>query len=388
MTAAQRIDPNAFVQLQEAATDKSRVVGLTHQFYRYPARFSPQFAAKAVELFSNAGDLVLDPYMGGGTTIVEALAAGRRAVGNDLNELSKFLVAVKTRPLTTDQIDEVHRWVKRALPKMNYRFDRSKIEHLVNTPQTYNLDLPSARPFKKAVAGAVLALDRIKSRNAKAFARCVLLRLGQWQLDGRKNTPPLEAVRDKLQSLTDEMIQGLRELDDVLKDKARPTLLCGDAGEIHQHRSFDDRKVDLVVTSPPYPGVHVLYHRWQINGRRETPAPYWLSHTNDGHGAAFYNFSDRRGAGLSKYFEVALRTLKSINAVMKPGSLLIQMVAFSDPNNHLPRYLETLETAGFSEIARPGNGRIWRDVPSRKWHANLKGETHSSREVVLIHRAN
>lgn len=81
MTAAQRIDPDALVQLHQAATDKSRVVGLTHQFYRYPARFSPQFAAKAIELFSKPGDLVLDPYMGGGTTIVEALVRGRRTFG-------------------------------------------------------------------------------------------------------------------------------------------------------------------------------------------------------------------------------------------------------------------------------------------------------------------
>ena len=34
--------------------------------------------------------------------------------------------------------------------------------------------------------------------------------------------------------------------------------------------------IKLVLTSPPYPGVHVLYHRWQVQGRRETPAPFWI----------------------------------------------------------------------------------------------------------------
>jgi hypothetical protein len=41
--------------------------GHTHNFYRYPARFSPQFARAAVEAFSAPGDTVLDPFVGGGT---------------------------------------------------------------------------------------------------------------------------------------------------------------------------------------------------------------------------------------------------------------------------------------------------------------------------------
>ncbi len=82
-----------FQALQQAALDRSPVKGLTHNFYRYPARFSPLFAAAAIERFSSPGDVVLDPYMGGGTSVVEAFVSGRKAVGNDLNELSAFAVS-------------------------------------------------------------------------------------------------------------------------------------------------------------------------------------------------------------------------------------------------------------------------------------------------------
>ena len=51
------------------------VVGYTHNFYRYPARFSPLFARATIEAFSRSGDVVLDPFMGGATTLVEARAA-------------------------------------------------------------------------------------------------------------------------------------------------------------------------------------------------------------------------------------------------------------------------------------------------------------------------
>src|SRR5437763_11453156 len=87
-------------RLRAAVRDRGEVVGLTHGFYRYPARFSPQFAGATIEQFTEAGDLVLDPFAGGGTTIVEALARGRPVIGNDINSLGVFVSRVKTTPLT------------------------------------------------------------------------------------------------------------------------------------------------------------------------------------------------------------------------------------------------------------------------------------------------
>ena len=83
-------------KILESANNVNRVSGLTHNFYRYPARFSPVFAATAINLLSKPGDVVLNPYMGGGTTVVEAMAAGRHAIGSDLNSLAVFISNVKT----------------------------------------------------------------------------------------------------------------------------------------------------------------------------------------------------------------------------------------------------------------------------------------------------
>jgi hypothetical protein len=59
-------------------------------------------------------------------------------------------------------------------------------------------------------------------------------------------------------------------------------ILTGDAIDLGNIADFAERKAKLIVTSPPYPGVHVLYHRWHVDGRRETPAPYWIAGCNDG----------------------------------------------------------------------------------------------------------
>jgi hypothetical protein len=79
----------------------------------------------------------------------------------------------------------------------------------------------------------------------------------------------------------------------------------------------------------------------------------------------------------------------AMDAVKSPGAFVIQMVAFGDPSVQLAAYVENMVLAGFEEFSPNGEraSRIWRTVPGRKWHAALKGQTSSSREVVLIHRA-
>jgi DNA modification methylase len=67
--------------LLDAISYQGLVSGFTHNFYRYPARFSPMFARGTIEAFSQPGDVILDPFMGGATTLVEARALGRHAIG-------------------------------------------------------------------------------------------------------------------------------------------------------------------------------------------------------------------------------------------------------------------------------------------------------------------
>ncbi|SPE38145.1 DNA modification methylase (fragment) [Candidatus Sulfopaludibacter sp. SbA6] len=95
----------------------------------------------------------------------------------------------------------------------------------------------------------------------------------------------------------------------------------------------------LVVTSPPYAGVHVLYHRWQVEGRRETPAPYWLAALSDGHGASHYTFGSRTKFGLDSYFKNIEMAFASVRQVVGPDTLVAQLVAFSDAASQLPSLL-------------------------------------------------
>jgi len=266
--------------------------------------------------------------------------------------------------------------------------------HELHEVQTQNLHIPRARALKKLIALALAAIDQMHSPKAREFARCAVLNVSQWALNGRKQSTSLSEFRSRLVLTTLEMLSASERFQDAVyrrpSNATEPILIHDSAENISAHAAFSGTKrADLVVTSPPYPGVHVLYHRWQVDGRRETSAPYWIANCLDGQGSAYYNFGTRHQDGHHDYFAASLRTLRAIRAVMKDGGVIVQMIAFSDTESQLRRYLQNMELAGFSELRASDRraSRIWRDVPNRSWHATLQGRTKSSREVVLVHVA-
>lgn len=377
--------------------DSQPVAGLTHTFYRYPARFSPALASAAISAFSRPGDLVLDPYMGGGTSVVEALVQGRRAIGCDLNSLAVFLTNVKCTSLSPEEAAAVVEWAHVIVPTLKYSAPLDSAEATLCPRRTRNLDLPECRPLKKIIALALESIRQIPTNHARSFARAVLLNVGQWALNGRKTPASVTGFRDKLRRTALSMLAGAGELGALRKQPGgsllAPILIEDSAEHLPDHDPFRaGEKADLVITSPPYPGIHILYHRWQVDGRKESPAPYWIAGCQDGRGNAFYNFADRRSED-DVYFERSLNTLTAIREVTKDGATMVQMLAFAEPRRHLRRYLENMALAGFREIrqdldlGRASHRRIWRDVPRRSWHARMKGNLESAREVVLVHVA-
>ena len=384
-----------FEGLIEAARDKSRVSGLTHDFYRYPARFSPTFVRAAIEAFTAPGDLVLDPFLGGGTTAVEALALGRSVIGMDISSLAVFVAQVKTSLYSDVEFRTLERWAQGLTRGIN-----------IHSPSNPSVDYESAGYYKhlnsqltwrlrKAVEQALSTAIKLSPAKLESFARCVVLRTAQWALDGRRTLPSVAEFRHALSHNAEKMLAGARSFRSAVEQHTiLPTAIClhrSAAGIEKEAEVNKARRPRLVLTSPPYPGIHVLYHRWQVDGRKETPAPFWIANKLDGSGAAYYTLGDRKAADNWTYFAALKSALASVARVCDADTTVVQVLAFSNPTTQLPRYLEITEAAGFKEITTPpvfgaADGRLWRSIPNRKWHAGRLGEIPASKEVVLFHR--
>jgi hypothetical protein len=389
-----RLPIEAQAALIAAARDGQPVRGLTHGFYKYPARFSPVFARAAIKTFTKPGDLVLDPHVGGGTTLVEARAAGREAVGVDISTLAEFVSNVKCTVYSEQELGTLEAWARRAPLCIGIHKPSSPFADYAEQGYYKHLDHPSRWRLRKAIEQGLASAIALGTPRLEAFGRCVVLRTAQWALDGRSKLPSVDEFRNFLGETAKSMAEGARELRAAVQKSGREpvtVLRRSAAGLEDDFRLREMRAPRLVVTSPPYPGVHVLYHRWQVDGRKEAPLPFMIANKLDGAGSSYYTMGDRKYPELKTYFDNIRATMSSVAAIANARTVVVQMVAFAEPSWQLPRYLETMEEAGLREVKLSKlrgehDGRLWRSVPSRRWYSDQRGDTPASQEVVLIHR--
>jgi hypothetical protein len=84
-------------------------VYLMHKFW---ARRPHNVFAELVAHYSKPGDIVLDPFCGGGVTVVEALSLGRKVVGVDVNPLAAYVTEMEARPLDVGRFWMGYEWVQ------------------------------------------------------------------------------------------------------------------------------------------------------------------------------------------------------------------------------------------------------------------------------------
>ncbi len=84
-------------------TSRQRAASRLHEI-SYRACFKPQFVAFFLDRLTRPGALVYDPFMGRGTTLIEAALCDRAAAGCDVNPLSRVLVAPRLAPPTVDAV--------------------------------------------------------------------------------------------------------------------------------------------------------------------------------------------------------------------------------------------------------------------------------------------
>jgi hypothetical protein len=97
--------------INEYWTSKQRQASALHEI-SYRACFKAQLPRFFINLFTNEGDTVYDPFGGRGTTAVESALMGRNVISNDINPLSKILsaprLAIPSIYEIKERLNEIH----------------------------------------------------------------------------------------------------------------------------------------------------------------------------------------------------------------------------------------------------------------------------------------
>ena len=81
----------------------------THCYHAYPAMMVPQVARRLITDYAPEGklELLFDPYMGSGTSLVEASVNNINSIGTDLNPLARLISKAKTTHYAVDVITQL-----------------------------------------------------------------------------------------------------------------------------------------------------------------------------------------------------------------------------------------------------------------------------------------
>lgn len=379
----------ALSSIKEGMSNSQKISDWTHNLYKYPACFPPSFPRSVISSFSKPDDWILDPFVGGGTSAVEAMVARRNFVGTDINDLAIFSAKLKTMLLTKGDIKILDLWTKNLNGgKLIPEYRKEDEFFFKNVPKV--IENSTRRLFG--------AIRQLPSKRTQNFAKGALLRLGQLEVEQRLSvTDSTHAQRIFKHVLNQNIEQSLKlslEIEHGPSDFI-PSINTDFANAIEPEVvdiwGKGNRQFNLVLTSPPYPERHILYHKWQVNGRSETRLPYWIIESDQIENEPFYTMSSRESfASLEIYISNMLMVFENINQVMQKNGVFIQVLAFSDVKNQLPLYLAAMNEAGFEEIRNidrgSHDGRLWRDVPNRRWFNRVETRQLKCKEVILFHR--
>ena len=305
-----------------------------HGISWYPARFIPNIPAYLISSLSKENQTVLDPFVGSGTTLVEALKRRRNAIGIDINPISCYFSEVKCDLLMKGEKDKLLKVLKFHLHyinimesfflKNNYstqiqikdklREKASEIYHnidSINIPSS-NISIlkkwfhPKTLRMLKAIHETINLIDYKVAQNL-----CNILLLSiLMPSSGHKTSRPytyyadnlipknhifknsIAAYKLKLRSIINQLNSYTKENDISPKD-TNTFFKIYNADTRNLVQILQDQKIDLIVTSPPYCSVtdyvmaYRLFFLWNEGFgdpdriKREEIGPRWRRKNKD-----------------------------------------------------------------------------------------------------------
>jgi DNA modification methylase len=194
---------------------------LTHWIYPYKGKFHPQMIRALLNIIGlKEGDTILDPYIGSGTTAVEAQLLGINCIGIDISPLCVLQSKVKTESVQIfNEIEEIK---DRILSKVK--------------PSLFNQE---GKPLLKII-------DSISNEKVRNFYKMAYLVAVS---DNTRRGRNFEQSFYKNLNLMIKSVKDFRDIAEELKLKlGKVEIVTGDCRSL----PLENESIDGIITSPPY----------------------------------------------------------------------------------------------------------------------------------------
>jgi DNA modification methylase len=340
--------------------------------------------------------------MGSGTALVEAIVAGRRAYGTDINPVAALIAKAKTTAIEPsklhNEVDSVFAQLLRSSKapfdgEDYYRALSKRIPFLGsdnNSPIEDRIDYWFPTAQKKELAIILANIMTVKDREVQTFLLCsfsnILKNCSRWMMKSVKPTRDhTKEIASPIRTFflqTHKMVKRNKEFWDILQGRSGECTIDNiDARNL----SLKDDSVALVVTSPPYVTSYEYADLHQLTA-------LWLQYTNSLNefrskfiGSIHKGYKDvnlystiakqtidrlesrdkREALGVKRYFFEMQQCFEEMQRILKSkgkvaiviGDTALKKVEIKNSDV----FIQTMERIGFKKyriIKRPVPGRI------------------------------
>jgi methylase of polypeptide subunit release factors len=344
-----------------------------HQLAPYIGKTKSSMAASLVATWTSPGDRVYDPFSGSGTIALEAWAAGRRVIANDLSPYAALLTRAKLFPYRSLEeglkaLESAARRVKRTRAQYDLRTVPAWVREFFH-PET----LRDALAWTDALSGA-----------RQAFLLSCLMGILHHQRPGflsfpSSHTVPYLRIKRFPRKKYAELYE-YRSVEDRLEAKVRrafrrvPKLNYSLGRACHMRRAdlfTPSPRVDVILTSPPY--------MRQLDYGRDNRLRLWFLGCRDSD-ALDESISPREG----QFLKLMRRCFSRWSQALVPGALCVLVVGDTDSRSrrmNLPATVAKLATdSGEFELQHQMTDLIPNERRVRR------GITGSTAETILVLR--
>jgi DNA modification methylase len=232
----------------------------SHALHAFAAKFPPQIPRTFIESLTAAGETVLDPMNGSGTTTLEAYLLKRKGIGCDIDPLAVKIARVKAAPLAMEPFELIPGIIKNAAgllrdgesidSAMDARFDvrtrqfmdywfypqtARELMALILAIEGLKVDTP-VREFLEVVFSSIIVTKSGGVSRARDLAH------------SRPHLDPCKKPRNAIKAFEQRLIKFAPVVSGLPDHEPTPTILRCDAKSLE----LIDSSAHLIVTSPPY----------------------------------------------------------------------------------------------------------------------------------------
>lgn len=392
----------------------------THTIHSYPAMMMPRIARNFIQQHASKDLVVLDPYMGSGTTLLEGMVENvQKVIGFDLNPLAILIATAKTTKYNLNEI-------KKEIENLDYY-----LSELVdyNRPTFSILESWFKEESIEDLSKLKTIINNMRNKQVKLFFTLVfsetvrfvsLTRNGEFKL-----YRIAESKRDSHNpDVIDIFTQKLLSTYETVKDFYNNTPFLESNTEVQitndalTNSKLEPNSIDLVVTSPPYgdSGTTVAYGQFSrlANEWLDFPEPikvdsklmggirvkdeikFDISELDD----AIAKIKEleieektKRVPSVISFYKDYEESIRKVAEVVKPNGTVVYVVGNRRVRNiELQTDIITakmFEKAGFTHEKTIVRDIINKRMPSKTSPSNNRGHktaTMTSEYIVVLHK--